>query len=337
MSRHPLYVVEQGCKVSRRGRRLVVTLGEEELTQAAILNVSRLVLFGNIQVTTQAIHLLLDEGVELVYLSERGHFHGRLVGASGGNAPLRIAQVLAGQNEAFALATARACVRGKLHNMRIFLQRYARRRQVEALSDAVAKIGELIRGLDRAGTIARLMGLEGRATAIYFSGWPHLLKSPWRFEKRVRRPPTDPTNVLLSLGYTLLMQNVSSAVSAVGLDPYIGFLHQVEYNRPSLALDLVEEFRPLIADSIALRCLNNDILLPVHFQAGAGPQPIRLSSEGVRLFIREFETRLGQKFTHPQTGERLDYRRLFFLQAQAMARTLPAQDPARVYEPFLAR
>ena len=144
-------------------------------------------------------------------------------------------------------------------------------------------------------------------------------------------------NVLLSLGYTILAQNLQGAVMAAGLDPYVGFLHQLSYNRPSLALDLMEEFRPLIVDSVTLRCLNNGILTSDHFVPGEADQPIVLTPEGMRRFIRELETRFTQPFQHPVTGEQVNYRRLFLLQSYALAATLTPDATGPCYRPFTVR
>jgi CRISPR-associated protein Cas1 len=253
---------------------------------------------------------------------------------------LRVAQVVRSREPAFALATAQQMVRGKVHNMKVFLQRYARRLEAAAVRSAAESIDGLLQRVAQTTAISSLMGVEGQATAIYFGVWKELLKTPWRFAARVRRPPTDPVNVLLSFGYTILMQNVLGAVLTAGLDPYVGFLHQLSYNRPSLALDLMEKFRPLIADSVALRCLNNGILTEAHFAPGEEGEPMVLTPEGVKLFVRELETRLTQPFQHPESGEQVSYRRLFLLQAYRLAQTLAlggAGTADRVYRPFLVR
>ena len=335
--KHPLYLIEQGSKITRQGRRLLVTKQGERLDSVAILHISQVIVFGNIQITTPAIRLLLNEGVEVVHLSQRGRFYGRLVGAQSAHGAQRVAQVLASHDRQFALSTAQAIVQAKVHNMRVFLQRYAWRRSTHALHQAVEQIATMRDKIPSASTVSQLMGIEGKATAIYFSVWKRLLKAPWTFAKRVRRPPTDPANVLISFGYTLLGQYVMGAVLTAGLDPYVGFLHQLEYNRPSLVLDLLEEFRPLIADSVALRCLNNEILTPTHFVDGPPERPVILTEDGVRLFIREFETRLSKKFQHPRRNEQVDFRRVFLLQAYALAKTLPDRDRDAVYQPFLTR
>jgi len=336
--RSPLYVIEQGAKLNREGRRLVVSKDGETLAQAAVLQVSQVVLFGNIQITTPALRLLLDEGVEVVLLSETGRFYGRLVGAAGGHGALRVNQVVCSQDVAFSLRTAQQMVYGKLHNIKVFLQRYARRLDSQTIHLAAIGVDQQLQRTSRTTAHNSLMGVEGQGTAIYFGVWKALLQPPWRFDGRVRRPPTDPVNVLLSFGYTILQQNILSAVQTAGLDPYVGFLHRLEYNRPSLALDLMEEFRPLIVDSVVLRCLNNAIIKEEHFRPGEEDErPIVLMPDGVRLFVRELETRLTQRFKHPESGEQVTYRRLFLLQAYALARALDPTGSAAVYRPFLAK
>lgn len=335
--RNPLYVLEQGAKLNREGRRITVSKDGETLAQVAVIQVSQVVLFGNIQVTTPALRLLLDEGVEVVLLSEEGRFYGRLVGAPGGHGALRVNQVLCSQDLTISLKLAQQMVYGKLHNIKVFLQRYARRLESETIHLAAIGVDQQLQRVTRTTVHNSLMGVEGQGTAIYFGVWKALLQPPWRFEGRVRRPPTDPVNVLLSFGYTVLLQNILGAVLTAGLDPYVGFLHRLEYNRPSLALDLMEEFRPLIVDSVVLRCLNNGIIKEEHFRPGEEEdRPIILAPEGVRLFVRELETRFTQTFKHPESGEQVTYRRLFLLQAYALARAL---DPASStpYQPFLAK
>ena len=334
--RSPLYVIEQGSRLTREGRRVLVVKEGGTLAQVAVLQVSQVIVFGNVQITTPALRLLLDEGIEVVLLSETGRFYGRLVGATNGNGALRVNQVLRSQDATFTLHTAQQMVRGKLHNVKVFLQRYARRLASDPVRDAAISVEQLLQRVPRTTAHSSLMGVEGQGAAIYFGVWKNLLQPPWRFTGRVRRPPTDPVNVLLSFGYTVLQQNVLGAVLTAGLDPYVGFLHRLEYNRPSLALDLMEEFRPLIVDSVVLRCCNNQIIQPDHFVEGEGDQPIVLAPEGIKIFIRELETRLTQPFKHPVTGEQITYRRLFLLQAYALARSFEpaAEEP---YVPFLVR
>jgi CRISPR-associated protein Cas1 len=206
----------------------------------------------------------------------------------------------------------------------------------QVLTDAGDQMTDLIERAGRCRTVNSLSGTEGRGAAVYFSVFRHLISVPgWAFERRNRRPPRDPVNALLSFGYTLLTHQVESGVRAVGLDPYLGFLHQIVYNRPSLALDLVEPFRSIVVDSVVLRCLNNMIILPEHFQFDpGGPRPVLLNEEGRERFIREFEARLKLTFKHPHTGEQVSYRRSFELEARQLARCLQTGD---AFQPFKVR
>lgn len=333
----PLYLVEQGSKLAREGRRLVVSKDGQVLAQVATLQVSQVIVYGNIQITTPALQLLLGEGIEVVLLSEHGKFYGRVVGAPSAHGGLRVAQALRSRDADFTLRTAQAMVRGKVHNIKVFLQRYARRLESGTVRSAAESVDGLLARIPRTTTLNSLRGVEGQASAVYFGVWKELLKPPWNFPKRVRRPPRDPVNVLLSFGYTILLQNVLGAVLTAGLDPYVGFLHAISYNRPSLALDLMEEFRPLIVDSVVLRCLNNAIVTNAHFCEGDGDYALLLNDDGRRLFIRELETRLTQTFQHPESGEQTTYRQLFLLQSYALARSIEASADNVTYAPFLVR
>lgn len=339
----PLYVTVQGAKLRYQGRRLVVEKDGEEISTIPAAHVEQVLIFGNVTVTTPALSFLLDRGISTVFLTVDGRYKGRLEGPVGGNGPLRLLQYRRVGDSAWALETAREIVRAKLHNMRTLLRRYARRAESseatpsareQLLGAAADELTVLIERAGRCRSVLSLSGVEGRGTAAYFAVFRYLLNRPgWSFEKRVRHPPGDPVNALLSLGYTVLMHNVESAVRAVGLDPYLGFLHQVEYNRPSLALDLMEPFRPVVADSVVLRCINNGIILPEHFVTDPeGPYPVRLTEEGRARFIRELEARLNLEFRDPESGERVTYRRYFELQARQLARCLQSGDRFRPFQ-----
>jgi len=335
--RHPLYLLEQGTRLKREGRRLLVVRDEEVLARVSVLQVSQVIVFGNVDITTPALKLLLDEGIEVVLLSQRGRFYGRLVGAESGHGKLRVAQVLRSRDASFALEVARRIVQAKIQHMRRLLQRHGYRRPAiqPNVHEALQALGQAHDQAARCRTLNSLLGVEGSATGRYFRTFRLLLHAEWPFEGRRRRPPTDPVNVLLSFGYTILQQNVLGAVLTAGLDPYVGFLHQMAYNRPSLALDLMEPFRPLIVDSVVLRCINNEIVRLVDFTTNDDPtRPIMLGDEGKRRYIRELEYRLTQPFKHPATGEQVTYRRLFLLEAYALARVLTDEDANAMFQPF---
>ncbi len=349
----PLYLTVQGSKLRFHERRFVVEKDEQVLATVPAVHVEQVLVFGNISLTTPAIAYLLDHGIEVTFLTQDGRYRGRLVGPEGGNGLLRLRQYGRVLDPAWALETARAIVQGKLHNTRTLLRRYARRREDEgaeeeaapvaapcspALAAAADELDGLIEQAGRCQTLNSLSGVEGHGAAVYFGVFRNLITAPgWAFEGRNRRPPRDPVNALLSFGYTVLLHNLESAVRAVGLDPYLGFLHQPAYNRPSLALDLAEEFRCVVVDSVVLRSINNGILLPEMFRrdpAPGAPYPVLLDDEGRARFIRELEARLALEFRHPDSEERVTYRRCFELQARRMARCIQSGER---YRPFKVR
>ena len=349
----PLYITTQGAKLRYRTRRLVVEKDGKQIAAVPAVHVEQVLVFGNVVLTTPAISYLLESGVDTIFLTLRGRYKGRLVGATGGNGRLRLRQYERVVDPEWALEMARAIVQTKLHNTRTLLRRYARRTPPvlaqdpeeggtaaenirKLLASAADELTELIARTERCRAINSLSGVEGRGAAVYFSVFRHLIRAEgWNFEKRTRRPPRDPVNALLSFGYTVLTHNVESTVRAVGLDPYLGFLHQVAYNRPSLALDLVEEFRTIVVDSVVLRCLNSKLILPGHFRiTPGGTYPVLLNDEGRGVFIRELEARLALEFRHPDSEERVTYRRCFELQARQLARCLQTGE---VYRPFQVR
>jgi CRISPR-associated protein Cas1 len=301
------------------------------------------VIFGNVGLTTPAVKRLLDEGIEVTFLTIYGRYHGRLVGAAAPHAALRRTQYRRAEEPGWALELARQFVEGKLRNQRALLQRFARNRS--SVPDAVLAAAEAlawpIGRVARATTIGSLLGIEGSGTARYFEGFRALIGPEWRFDRRDRRPPPDPVNALLSFGYTLLSHKAFGVVQAVGLDPYQGFLHQVDYRRPSLALDMMEEFRPLLVDSLILRMCADGRIAPTDFtpttDASDGPG-VLLSDDARRRFVAAFEERMRTEATHPDGADgrpgKVSYLRCMELQARCLVRAL--QRNAQ-YESFTAR
>lgn len=332
-----VYVTEQGARLSIEKRRLLVSQQGECLHKLPLIHISSLMLYGNITITTPAMKRLLSSGIDVVFFSQYGQYQGRLIGPFSKFGMLRQMQYALIQHEHQRLPIAQRIVASKIRNMRTILARYARRTgrditvEIEQLDSLIARAG-------RTQRINSLMGVEGRASAIYFQTWRTFLKHDWAFDARRRRPPTDPVNVLLSYGYTLLTHAVESIVTGVGLDPYLGVLHEVNYGRPSLALDLVEEFRAVIVDAIVMRVLNNEIITAADF----GPPdpddtrgyPLVLSDGGRKRFLTAYEQRLATEVRHPQTQETLDYRRVMERQVRLLVRTFRDGSP---YVPFEVR
>ena len=331
----PVYVVEQGARLGVRKRRLIVSKRGDTLAAVPLVKVSEVVLFGNVALTTPAVKEMLRRGIDVVFLTRDGRYCGRLVGPPTRFGSLRRWQYRRVAEADYCLRTGQAIVTAKLRNCRTLLMRYNRTLCDDRLYRAIESLERLIARVERTANLNSLMGVEGQGAAIYFGVFKRLFKDEWPFERRVRRPPTDPLNVLLSFGYTLLTNVVESAVNLVGLDPYLGLLHTTEYGRPSLALDLVEEFRHIVVDSIVLRVCNERLITAGNFTKQDDPdRPVLLDADGCKRFLREWETRLNLQFKHPLTQERVTYRRCFELQVREMARALQSGD---IYRPFTVR
>lgn len=319
-----------------------------------LIKIEHVVVLGEVTLTASALHMLLDKHIEVHFLSQYGHFKGRLSPGLSKNALLRLAQHQAHHQFAQRSELARKFVIGKLANQRVMLQRVNRRKEVPLLEQEIAQMASIIHRLQALspeeesaprltsgdtgieGTLLQtILGLEGAGSASYFRCFGHLLSEQdvWRFEGRVRRPPTDPVNALLSYGYALLTSQVASAVQIVGFDQFVGYLHSSAYGRPALALDLMEEFRPLIVDSVVLKLLNNRMLTLDDFHVELGAY--RLKKEPRKLFLTAFEERLNEELTHPIFGYKTKYRRCIELQARLIAKYLTGE--IDTYPPLIMR
>jgi CRISPR-associated protein Cas1 len=329
-----VYVKEQGAVVRRDGDRLRVTLEKEELTSIPLIHLDQLALMGNVQLTTPAAARLLERGVDVVYLSKYGKFRGRLMCGGSKFALLRHRQLQMASDERAALPIAQAIVVAKVGNQRVVVQRRAER--VPGARRALDGMMQMGRRAEQAGSLDSLRGFEGKAGAFYFEAVRALLPAEWGFERRAYHPPPDPANALLSFGYTLLLKDVSAAIQIVGLDPYVGFFHALGYDRPALALDLMEELRPVVVDSMFLDIVANKRLRPGDFQRSRNPKrPCSLGEAGVRVVIEQYEQRLQSAVTHPLARGQTVYRRALELQARQMARVIRGEE--REYRPLRIR
>lgn len=328
-----VYVTEQGAVLRKTGERLRVTLKSDVLLEIPLIKVSQVVIFGKASITAATIAILLERGIEICYLTQRGRFIGRVVPAASKNCLLRRAQYQAAFDAKQTLVLARGFVTGKLSNMRAMLMRAARRDQNGAeFEKAAERIKAAIDRAKKAKHLDQARGYEGDGSAAYFSVFGKLIKPPeFTFETRARRPPTDPVNALLSFGYTLLTNDLFSAVNLVGFDPYIGYLHADHYGRPSLPLDLIEEFRPIFVDSLVLNCLNKGILTRKDFQEELG-QVTLLTESGREIFLQQYEERKRAEFTHPVLNQKMTYQHSFEQQARFLAKTL--QGELKEYPPL---
>lgn len=325
-----VHLTVQGSKASLENGRMVVAKDGETIARVPLHQVKTVVVWGYVGLTTPLLAALPDRGIDVVFLTHTGRFRGRLQGKDTPHVALRQAQYAATANPAWQLATARGLVAAKLQHQRTVLQRHRRRKGESApaeLATALEGVQQALAAVSRKQTLNALRGVEGTAARAYFRGLRALFRPPWHFTGRRKRPPPDPVNALLSLGYTLLTQKAYGALQIVGLDPYAGFLHAEEYGRPALALDLMEEFRPIV-DGVVLKICNQGLLSPNEdFETGASDASVILRPEGLKRFLSTFESRFAQRFLHPGRGERLTLNQCIVEQAYQIARRLRENRP----------
>jgi len=334
-----LYVQEPGSHVGKRSEHLVVRKDGAELTRVPMHAVRQVVVCGNVQVSTQALETLAFNDIPVAYLTGHGRFLGSFVPAVPKNAGLREAQFRRFGDAGECLALSKAVVRAKLSNQRTLLMRSLRGEGDRGSDEPAAKgLAEMLKRLDDAATVETVLGLEGQGAALYFGEFGRFLKAqpPGRgfdFTGRKRRPPPDPVNSLLSFAYAMLCKDCFAAVCTVGFDPYRGFFHSNRHGKPSLALDLLEEFRPVIADSVVLTLINNEMLTRDDFLVWR--EACQLTDAGRRKFFQVYEQRKATVVTHPLYGYRMSYSRMLEVQARMLAAYVRGGVPA--YAGFTVR
>ena len=334
----PLYVQARQANVSKSGETLIVTVDDEKVATARLSETSQVVLMGNIYLTTPCLHELMWRGIPVTWHSYGGWFFGHTAGNGHKNVDLRTAQYRASFDDSTCLQFARGLVSAKIQNCRTLLRRNWKR--PENSQPVLIDLKSDSRHAERTSSLAELLGVEGTAAARYFRAFGAMLHAAasdgalgFDFETRNRRPPTDPVNALLSFAYSLLVRSWTVTLTAVGFDAFRGLYHQPRYGRPALALDLMEPFRPLVADSVVVQAINNGEVRPTDFKATAGS--VNLTADGRRRFIATFERRLGHEVVHPLFGYRVSYRRLMEMQARLFGRFLLGELP--VYPNFTTR
>ena len=328
----PLYVQTQGAAVGKSGDELTVKSKGDIIAKARLLDVSSVSLFGNVQVTAQATRELLARGIPVCHFSYGGWLNGITAGMTHKNVELRIRQFQAAGDADQSLQIARDITVAKIRNSRVML----RRNHPAAPAAAIGELERLGANAARADGMLTLLGTEGAAARVYFANFGAMVKSDcaaFDFRTRNRRPPKDPVNAALSFLYAMLARQMAVSALAVGFDPYMGFYHQPKYGRPALALDLAEEFRPIVADSAALTLFNNGELKERDFVYRSGAAA--LTPDGRRTVIRAFERRLDTLIRHPLFSYSVSYRRIMELQARLLGRHLLGELPS--YPAFTTR
>lgn len=346
-----LYITDQGASLTKRENQLVVTKKGKTIQAIHAFKVEQVAVMGNVSLTPSAISFLLQEGIDTVFLSYHGKYKGRLISQHGKNVELRRKQFQKIDDAAFRLEAAREFVRGKIVNCRVVIRRQNQTLRDPEIISALTRMRRFIAQLQACDSHDAVLGIEGISAATYFGCLGKFVRgTDIVFKGRNRRPPKDPVNVLLSLGYTLLANAIHTQVNVVGLDPYLGCLHSTEYGRPSLVLDLMEEFRPVLVDSLVLYVINRGVIQTKHFfrpeerepaafdfaesEPSRDDYPIILTHEGMKKFIASFEERLNNRILYEPSGKRLTYRGVLLEQVRRFAAMLTEEVP---YRSFLMR
>jgi CRISP-associated protein Cas1 len=318
-----LYVNEPGSHVGKRSEHLVVKKDGKQVSQVPMHAVRQVVLFGNVQVSTQALQTLIENEISVSILTGYGKFIGGFQPPPKKNVGLREAQFKMFAEPHACLKLAKEVVRAKLANQRALLMRNLRSVGERGSDERAARdMAEMLKRLDKAETLETVLGLEGQGAALYFGEFGRFLKTQpsgrgFDFTARNRRPPRDPVNALLSFAYAMLAKDCFAAICTVGFDPYKGFFHSNRHGKPSLALDLMEEFRSIIADSVVLTLINNEMLTPADFLVWK--DAVQLTEGGRRVFFQAYEQRKATEVTHPVYGYKMSYSRMIEVQVRMLA------------------
>lgn len=310
-----LYLTEQGAVLRQAGERVVVEKDGEKLLDVPLFKVEAILIYGMAQVTTQALSMLLEAGIELAFLTMGGKLKGQLTPPKAKNVVLRMSQYRRATDGDFALEMARRIVRGKIENGLTALRRFRYNHPEIEMADCEGRMQDALVSLERKTTAPTMLGVEGIAAVAYFDGLARMCLGELKFNGRNRRPPQDPINALLSLGYVLVGNELASLLDGMGFDPYIGFLHGIDYGRQSLALDMAEEFRSPVVDRFTLYLANRNMLRTEDFEARDGG--VYLKKEGLKRYFVEYEKWMNAK---DRSGR--SFRDTFKAQAQQMAKAI---------------
>lgn len=348
MSLDSVYILEPGTMLRRDGNTLLVMKGELMIDQIPAAGLKRLLLIGYISLTGAVLDFLIKNRVETVFITPTGRFRARLAIDEHRHVALRKAQYLKLNDQQTALIAARSIVKGKVENMTRFLMTRSRQYSSKETAVTAARLKSLMRTIEETTDVGSLRGLEGAATRIYFGTFPHLIRNEdFTFNGRNRRPPLDPVNALLSFVYTLLTNEVLSSIKTHGLDPYMGSLHEIEYGRPSLACDLVEEYRSFLGDRFVLGLINRKMVKPDDFifrdttqpadyadeEDLKAHRPVQMKPEICRTFIKSYEEMMNSRIHYSHTDQKVSYRQLILQQIRRFSEFL--KDEKAPYQPFL--
>lgn len=328
------YINQNDCILKKQDERLKVVQQKHTLIDVRLLDITQVVISGRVTVTPEVFNELSQRKIGLYYLNEHGRYQTRLEPPCSKNILLRIAQFKANFDPIIKASIAKAFVKGKLTNYRMSLMQLQRETDYD-LSSSINNIKSFVKKCDEINDIDKIRGYEGAGSAEYFKHFNKFIKNEeFKFNKREKHPAPDPVNAILSLGYTLLRLEIETAVNVVGFEPYLGFLHFDRYGRASLALDLMEEFRPLIVDSFVIKMINTKQISLDDFREEF-PGSVLLTDEGKKKFYRAYEKRKTTEFKHPYFGQKTSYHKCFEQQARLLGKYITGE--IKEYIPLIMR
>ncbi len=313
-----LYITEQGAVLRKSGQRLVVEKDGSTLFDIPASKVAGVLIFGNVQVTTQAIHLALDLEIELALFSYHGRLLGQLTPPATGNIALRQAQYACKTDPGFTLSFSRAVVAGKLANALAFVREFAHNHPETDLQDEIKRLQAVGPQVEAVQDLPSLLGFEGTGARIYFDAFAKMIRHSFSFDGRHRHPSPDPVNSLLSLGYTMVYNEAGSMLDGMGFDPYLGLYHQPRHGHATLASDLMEEFRAPLVDRFTLGLINNRVFKEQDFYLHAASGGVMLKDEPRRRYFAEYEHFVTRPVKTSEGEAPVDFRRLFRRQAERL-------------------
>ncbi|NJO63473.1 MAG: type I-D CRISPR-associated endonuclease Cas1 [Richelia sp. RM2_1_2] len=318
-----VYITQEDAFIAKVDERLNVKFDKKSILDVPLIKVDGVVIMGRASISPMAISELINHKIPLTFLTQNGKYIARLEPEMSKNIFLRNAQWKAAGESIQAIHVTKGFVRGKLKNYRYALLKVQRSYSDIDISQKLIELGNAIASLEHGKNIDPIRGYEGAGSAAYFGCFNQLIRNDnFSFKTRNRRPPVDSVNSLLSLGYSLLRHDIQGALNIVGFDPYLGYLHTERYGRPSLALDLMEEFRPLIVDAVVLYAINKKILKPSDFITEPVSNAVSLTKEGLHSFLRLYQEKKLTKFKHPVLGIQKTYQESFEIQARLLGKYL---------------
>lgn len=324
-----LYVKEQGALIQKRSERILITRNRQTLLEIPFDSVDSIAIVGNVQVTSQALYVLMQKGIDVNYFSFSGKYLGCTAADVSKNIFLRLAQYDLYQNKEARMKIAKEIVANKIRNPMYLIQLHRWDTQDNLWKEELAQMELMAEKTKYAESTSQLMGMEGKASNLYFKAYGRMFKCKFEFNGRNRRPPRDPINVIISLGYTFLTKEVASALEAESFEMYLGFLHGIRYGRKSLALDIVEEFRQPVIDRMTLKLFNKRMIQEFDFTFEE--DEVLLNEEGFRKFCKEFERWMTDKEI---SGMDMGYRGLIREQVKQLKSTIQQKGD---YIPFCLR